>query len=194
MGILKELTKEYFGDTMRREEYVEFNTEKMIPLDMRGSILWADRDLEIEVGGDRFKYDKYFSFDEISDIKLKDGWRLPTFDEFTELYRSKTGVKRKTSVQISPYTIDKIIYSNSGGDKLDFETRGYYIDDYSDTLMSGAFVFYRMTSNTKDDSVCVFNLYCSAKDVGILKKSVKSRAYLGKCGAYIPVRLVKDKK
>lgn len=194
MGILKELTKEYFGDTMRREEYVEFNTDKMIPLDMGGSIMWADRDLEIEVGGDRFKYDKYFSFDEISDIKLKDGWRLPTFDEFTELYRSKTGVKRKMSVQISPYTIDKIIYSNSDGDKLDFETRGYYIDEYSDTLMSGAFVFYRMTSNIKDDLVCVFNLYCNAKDVGILKKSDKSRAYLRKCGAYIPVRLVKDKK
>lgn len=36
MGILKNLTDEYFGDSVRGEDYVKYNFDEIKPVDMGG--------------------------------------------------------------------------------------------------------------------------------------------------------------
>lgn len=197
MGVLKNITEEYFGDSMRNEEYVKFNTDETKPIDMGGSVLWADRDLEVKDGGGWFYYDKYFTYDEISGVKFKDGWRIPTFDEFTELYSSETGTIRKVNSQPSPYMVLDITFVSSENEELKFETKGHYLDQSPGRLIDGEWGFHRMTSDTDENhgAVEVFNCYYSVKEViKIIKDRKKNRCYFGKENMYVPIRLVKDKK
>lgn len=197
MGILKKLTKEYFGEIERKEDYVKFNTDKMIPFDMGGSVLWADRDLEVEDGGGWYKYDMYFNGNEMLKMRLKDGWRVPTFDEFLELFDIRTGTERKNIVSVSPYSIIKVTFVND--DKvLEFETRGYYKKDMPGTLMYPNFIFHRMTCETSEfggtDCVNVINCNCDEKDIKAFQKDKKNRGLIAIDAIYVPIRLVKDKK
>lgn len=197
MGILKKITEEYFGGVMRNEEYVKFNTDEMKPIDMGGSVLWADRDLEVVDGGGWFGYDKYFTYDEISGVKFKDGWRIPTFDEFTELYSSETGTIRKVNSQPSPYMVLDITFVSRENEELKFETKGHYLDQFPGRLIDGEWCFHRMTSDTDDThgSVEVFNCYFNVEKIIKMKKDRKKNSYyFGKENVHVPIRLVKDKK
>ena len=66
------------GDTIRKEDDIT-NIKSLVPIDMGGSVLWADNDLSLKNG------DCYFSFDEVFEIIKNSGWRLPTLEEVAEL-------------------------------------------------------------------------------------------------------------
>ena len=66
------------GDTVRKEDDFT-NIKSLKPLDMGGSILWADDDLSLKDG------DCYFTFDEVFELVKNSDWRLPTLEEVAEL-------------------------------------------------------------------------------------------------------------
>ena len=66
------------GETMRKEDEIVSNIKELKPVDMGGSVLWADKDLESDEN-------VYFSFTDAEKIIEKSGWRLPTFNEVAEL-------------------------------------------------------------------------------------------------------------
>jgi hypothetical protein len=66
------------GDTVRKEDEIT-NIKSLKPLDMGGSVLWADDDLSLKDG------DCYFTFDEVFELVKNSGWRLPTLEEVAEL-------------------------------------------------------------------------------------------------------------
>lgn len=93
MGVLKELTKEYFGEVKREEDKLVFNTQDLNFIDMGGSVLWADKDLKI-VGDLHGLPNKFtFSYKAIYDIEFGDGMRLPTVKEICELEKVKNKLR-----------------------------------------------------------------------------------------------------
>ena len=65
------------GSSERKEDMIKTNIKDMIPVDIGVSVLWADRDLEINEEVD-------LTFDEIKNFEI-DGWRLPMQNEADEL-------------------------------------------------------------------------------------------------------------
>ena len=65
------------GDLVKKEDEVG-NIGSLKPIDIGGSVLWADRDLEID--GEHL-----FKFEEVSNFIDANGWRLPTLEEVREL-------------------------------------------------------------------------------------------------------------
>lgn len=206
MGVLLNLTKEYFEDLARLEEYVKFNTNDMKPVDMGGSVLWADRDLEIVDGGGWYRHDKFFTADEMFKMRFKDGWRVPTFDEFLELFDEKTGVTRHIDSYASRVDNVILMQSDISGDlitynKLEFDISGRYSKDKPDTKQdSGRFV-QRWTldidesrgKGTEKKFVFFFDFAAYDRDIEEWKKSCENRWSLDGDLFSIPVRLVKDK-
>ena len=66
------------GETVRKEDEIT-NIKSLKPIDMGGSVLWADDDLSLKDG------DCYFTFDEVFELVKNSGWRLPTLEEVAEL-------------------------------------------------------------------------------------------------------------
>lgn len=86
MGILKNITDEYFDKIKRNEEKIISNIGSMRFLDLGGSVLWSDKNLIIENHPKRdLKYKEKFLFEEICDIKFDNKLRIPTVEEFREL-------------------------------------------------------------------------------------------------------------
>ncbi len=65
------------GDTIRKEDIIG-NIKELIPVDMGLSVLWADKDFEIED-------ECYFNFNDAIDFTKNTGWRIPTKEEAKEL-------------------------------------------------------------------------------------------------------------
>ena len=78
-SIWADIHKRSNGDAIRKEDEIG-NLHKLNPVDMGGSVYWADADL---------KYDGkiYFLFDEIKELIKNSGWRLPTRKDIDELDR-----------------------------------------------------------------------------------------------------------
>ena len=66
------------GKIERKENEIVSNIKKLKPVDMGVSVFWADRDLESDEN-------VYFSFQDTKKIIKNSGWRLPTFNEISEL-------------------------------------------------------------------------------------------------------------
>lgn len=198
MGILLNLTQEYFGDKERDETRIIFNTKDMKPVDLGGSVYWADRDLE-RLAGDT-KHDKHFSYKEIGNIKFEDGWRLPTMNEYKELHKKNVehfehGLPKKTTQMFSYKT-------ETGENYIEFQGTGYYAG--SDRLDgSGAFgskvSYSRLTGDIYDEGT-ISDEYghteewkqIYAYDISYYKHTKGSFGIIPDFW-YLPVRLVKDK-
>lgn len=77
-SVWSDIHKRSNGDQIRKED--EFSNLKYLkPLDMGGSVLWANNDIELKDG------DSYFTFDEAFELVKNSGWRLPTLEEVAEL-------------------------------------------------------------------------------------------------------------
>lgn len=204
MGVLLNLTKEYFGDTMRREEYVKFNTDKMIPIDMGGSVLWADRDIEVVDGGGWYKYPDYFSGDEVMGMKFKDGWRLPKYKDFFELYNNDI---KRTVVGFSKAERSVIFYISDSDSSYDgaiksglsFRKKGYYHWKNHKELVDEGDFFERWTSEIGEDfgqvgtAIYGFNVYDDKKRIEeFMKRDTDWYVHSSKA-IFLPIRLVKEK-
>ena len=82
---MRKLSESVWGDIRKKslgqEERLENSTNIrfMKPVDLGGSILWADRDLE-QQGKDVFTYK------EVEELLSRTEWRLPTSEEAKELF------------------------------------------------------------------------------------------------------------
>lgn len=78
-SVWADIHKRSNGDAIRKEDEIG-NLHKLKPVDMGGSVYWADADL---------KYDGkiHFLFDEIQELVQNSGWRLPTRKDIDELDR-----------------------------------------------------------------------------------------------------------
>lgn len=193
MGILIKITEEYFGETAREETLVKFNTKEMLPVDMGGSVLWADRDLEVESGGEWFRHSNYFRIEDIDGTEFGNGWRLPTIYEYIELILND-GVKRIRERTKKP---EEVCFKY-GKNRLNFETSGFYDKKPANMLFSEGECFFRLTSEKLvicGDTIHIFfNLLCKpskAREIMGFKEACSE--YKTGTGFY-PVRLVKDKK
>ena len=65
------------GETIRKEDDIG-NIKELIPVDMGLSVLWADKDFEIED-------ECYFNFNDAIEFTKNTGWRIPTKEEVKEL-------------------------------------------------------------------------------------------------------------
>lgn len=90
MGVLKNLTEEYFEKIERLEDMREF-------IDFGGetTVLWSKYSLEIDGKSE-------FYFDEVKDFN-KGGWRLPTIKEVKQIFN----LKSRASSWMEGYTIIK---------------------------------------------------------------------------------------
>lgn len=168
MGVLKELTKEYFGETKREEDKLVFNTQDLDFIDMGGSVLWADKDLKI-VGDLHDLPSKFtFSYKTICDIDFGDGMRLPTVKEICELENVENKLKNMSRVVFMTNSVNGLA-------TLYFYSTNYDDKDYC----------YRLTSDvdTKKGYVKCVDLYKTPFNV--IDADVD--------GQYYEVRLVKDK-
>ena len=94
------------GDSIRKEDELITNIKDIIPVDLGLSVLWADKDLEINDENE-------FTIDEIVDY-APDGWRRPTQKEADELLHN---TKKTIDQDLSPKTFKRIFkLSNNGVD------------------------------------------------------------------------------
>ena len=114
---MKKLSESVWGDirkkSLGKEERLErkSNVKDMIPIDLGLSVLWADRNLEIN-GNNKFL------IDEIKDYE-PDGWRRPTREEADELLKCNWTSNRD---QLTPAQMNsngyKIIFHNNGNELI----------------------------------------------------------------------------
>jgi len=74
-----DMMKRGSGEIVRKEDDLT-NIKSLKPLDMGGSVLWADDDLSL-----KDEDDCYFTFDEAFELIKNSDWRLPTLEEVAEL-------------------------------------------------------------------------------------------------------------
>ena len=97
------------GEVVRKEDG---NLSDLKPVDMGGTVLWADRDLEMNG-------EFYFEYDKANQLIKNTEWRLPTTEEVSELQSPSIQVEKNTDEVY-------IIYKKSDPDtKLVFEKKGY---------------------------------------------------------------------
>ena len=103
------------GESIKKEDIVG-NIKVLKPIDMGGSILWADTDLELNDENRVFTYNEaeilVTKISELPDKSLSE-WRLPTLDETDEI---------RKLILCKHYTYDdeKIIISSSKNELLSF--------------------------------------------------------------------------
>ena len=76
-SIWSDIQDRSMGKTVRREDEIITNIKDIKPVDVGVSVLWADKDLEIND-------EKYILIDQVKNFE-KDGWRLPSKDDANEL-------------------------------------------------------------------------------------------------------------
>ena len=155
------------GKIERKEDEIVSNIKELKPVNMGGSVLWADRDLESDEN-------VYFSFPDANKIIKNSGWRLPTFNEMLELNTMSTTNKNTL--------VEYILHYAPAHNDLVFEKCGYQYADEDRVL--GADEYYAWTS----DKVPNGNEAYRTIKIGRFLGSVHMH-YMNKCC----VRLVKDK-
>ena len=104
------INKKFTGE-IRKEDKIFGNLQKLEPVDIGTSVLWADKDLCVD--------DKYlFTFDEVTDMLKDSEWRLPTVSEVRDLQKYE-----------KEYRNGEYIFTNNGK-SLTFYPHGY-IDVFS---------------------------------------------------------------
>ena len=143
------------GEKERREDIINSNVKDIKPVDLGLSVLWADKDLEIN--------DEYeFTIDEIADY-TPDGWRRPTQKEADELLHN---TKKSVDQDLSPKTFKRIFKLSNNGVDLYFSCKNlkekaeYWeldkgnMDKYWNTFVleeSGSFVAHSAYQIAKPD-------------------------------------------
>ena len=97
------------GEMIRKEDG---NLSDIKPVDMGISVLWADRDLEMNG-------EIYFEYDKVNQLIKNTGWRLPTKEEVSELQSLSIQVEKSTD---EVYILSKKVDPDT---KLVFEKKGY---------------------------------------------------------------------
>ena len=156
------------GDVIKKEDELKGNVKEMIPVDVGCSVLWADRDLEIDG-------ETEFLIDEIKDYEPL-GWRRPTRQEADELMTdAHWGTDKGKSKGFNPNYTVTITHNDS--DKLIFNCK---IGKYSE---------YWIRKN--HDQAGYWSTFDFKADGSFFPHSAHSMAKLSdKCR----VRFVKDKK
>ena len=76
-GILGDIAKRDLSGEKKKEDVIG-NIKQIQPVDVGCSVLWADRDLEVDG-------EYLFTFDEAMDFVKNSEWRLPTLEEVADL-------------------------------------------------------------------------------------------------------------
>ena len=155
------------GETIRKEDEIVSNIKELKPVDMGGSVLWADRDLESDEN-------VYFSFTDAEKIIKNSEWRLPTFREVMEL--NSMSISKNTFVEY------KLNYYKTHSD-LTFEKFGYQYADDGDSVRDPA-TYYAWTSDKAPSGNEAYLVIRINRYLGSIPMH-----YMNRCG----VRLVKDK-
>lgn len=109
-SVWMDIHKQSTGNTERKEDIINSNVKDMVPVDTGCSVLWADRDLEID-GENKFIIDDIKNYE-------PDGWRRPTREEADELMRNaKWDTDKGTGKPFSDYSI---FINHSGSKSLVF--------------------------------------------------------------------------
>lgn len=153
------------GDVIKNEDECITNIKNLVPIDLGGSVLWADRDLELQ------DETVYFTFRDVADIK-KGEWRLPTKKEANEIF-SKQNMKHKSNG-------DYVIM-----DKLVFTPRGYVSGMLNIKYDVGKYYSWTSTPTNEEYSL---RLYAITIDGTVTHISTSMHSDNKIC-----VRLVKDK-
>ena len=134
------------GEIVRKEDIRNSNVKDMKPVDLELSVLWADKDLEIDDENE-------FTIDEIADY-TPDGWRRPTREEADELLHN---TKKSICQDLFPKTFKRIFTLSKNGVDICFSCKNlkekaeYWelnkgdMDEYWNTFSlkeSGSFVAY----------------------------------------------------
>ena len=153
------------GETVKKEDEIVSNIKELKPIDMGGSILWADKDLESND-------DVYFSFPDANNIIKNSGWRLPTWWEILELTKVSAIYKN---------TFEECKLHANANDLI-FEKCGYQYADEDRVLNPDS--YYAWTSDTAKSGSGAYLTIFIRKHIAAVPLH-----YLNKCC----VRLVKDK-
>ncbi len=173
------------GETIRKEDEIG-NLRKLKPIDMGGSVLWADADL---------KYDGkiHFLFDEIQKLIQNSGWRLPTRKDIDELDRycvlksNKDCLYFTNKSQVLTFNRSGMIYNTSvshGNEIVTYLTEywGWTSEEVGDQFGQNIHCFV-ITDN---------NILYSPLNSHSINHSIKDMIYTDRT-AKLCVRLVKDK-
>ena len=161
-----DIRKKSLGQEEREENST--NIKYFEPVDLGGSVLWADRDLELQDGT------VHFTYEDVANIK-KGEWRLPTQKEADEIF-SKKNLKRKSN---GDYVIMK---------KLIFKPRGY-VAGISDTNYDvGKYYAWTSTKTNEYGNTFGSRLYAITIDDTVTHVSTSMHG-----DNKVSVRLVKDK-
>jgi len=167
-----DLINKKFTDEIRKEDMIG-NLQKLKPVDIGTSVLWADNDLCVD--------DKYlFTFDELTDMLKDSEWRLPKFSEVRELNNYE-----------KEYRDGKYIFTNNdNGKSLIFYPHGYiYVLQQSKITAQGPdVVVHGWTADvSKYDNNYINTYLIDGGSFGVASGTSEYRNSL------LSVRLVKDK-
>ena len=119
-AIFRKTTESVWGDIRKRglgdevkEEDILTNLKELVPVDMGTTVLWADKDLEYKNENDA----SYFTYEEVEDIVKKSEWRIPTKDEYIELFKYTKKIKNTDNVFITEGDFDdkpQLIFNKKG--------------------------------------------------------------------------------
>ena len=105
-SVWSDIHKRSNGDAIRKEDEIG-NLHKLKPVDMGGSVLWADRDLE-------YDGNVHFLFDDIQRLIQNSEWRLPTRKDIDDLHR----------YCVLKHNIDDLYFVSPNSQKLIFNRNG----------------------------------------------------------------------
>ena len=178
-----DLHKRGVGELEREEDNIG-NLSELKPLDMGLSVLWADKDLEVDGN-------YLFNFEEANELIEKSEWRLPTLKEVAEL-----GLLYNKEEY---FYDDKSFYFENNGNKLIFYRKGFkYISGFKSAMQDqiiGQDYYYCWTSDRyKLDSIHILTFdndkiyYSPVNNLRVVDQVVQGEAHK------LCVRLVKDKE
>ena len=163
-SIWSDIQDRSMGKTVRREDEIITNIKDIKPVDVGVSVLWADKDLEIND-------EKYILIDQVKNFE-KDGWRLPSKDEADELLSNARWSSTKDNRTLSKFYQIGIThmkndseestiyfdcelgkYSKYWENKRDVNTQKNYWDAF-DFKHEGGFFPHSVFSRVKIDEPC----------------------------------------
>lgn len=195
MGILNKITEEYFGESARKEDEINFNTNELKPVDMGGTVLWADRNLRAT----NTEFEEHFSFKELYEygFKFGEGWRLPTWWEYRELFEKNVTREINSDMRFKFNGVAKF-ESEKTREKLKFYEIGFYLEAGGERKSKRSYgcgpVFTMWTKDiygNVDDAEKYGYMLVYTFDPG---RDEKKRNHFAHWEQFYPVRLVKDKK
>lgn len=164
------------GEVIRKEDEIG-NLSHLKPVDMGGTVLWADQDLVVDGI-------EHFTFDEVWEIIKNSAWRLPTVKEVAELDKCQL------------FRDGNNVYLESGDGKLGFQKKGviYVFHNHPNHLDDGA-VYYGWTSEPYEYSsnhIHIMVIDNSNLEHSPLNQTINSQVTQS-TNSKCCVRLVKDK-